>query len=65
MSAPIRLTEESRARLGPRSHAQELRAHAILDLPFVLVAVALVVVGLDEPVEAVDVLVFALAAAAM
>jgi HD-GYP domain-containing protein (c-di-GMP phosphodiesterase class II) len=65
MSAPIRLTEESRARLGSRTLAREWRAHALVDFPFVVVAVLLVVLGLDEPVDAVAVLVFVLAAAAI
>ncbi len=65
MSAPIRLTEESRARHGLPMQPRELRAHLFTDLPFLVVALALVVLGLDEAVDATDVLVFVLAAAAM
>ena len=65
MSAPIRLTEESRARLGSRTQARGWLAHALVDLPFVVVAVLFVVLGLDEPVDLIDVLVFVLAAAAI
>jgi HD-GYP domain-containing protein (c-di-GMP phosphodiesterase class II) len=65
MSAPIRLMEESRARLGLRMQPNELRAQALVDLPFVAVVVALATFGLDEPVDAVEVLVFVLAAALM
>ncbi len=65
MSAPIRLMEESRARLGSRMQRRELRAHAFVDLPFIAAAVLLVLVGLDEPVGALDVALFVLAAAAV
>lgn len=43
----------------------ELRAHALVDVPFVVVALALAAVGLDEPVDAADIAVFVLAAAAI
>jgi putative nucleotidyltransferase with HDIG domain len=44
---------------------RELRANALVGLPFVIVAVLLVALGLDRPVDAGDVLVFVLAAAVM
>ncbi len=65
MTAPIRLTEESRARHRLPMEPRELRAHAFVDVPFIVVAVALAMFGLDERVDAIDVLVFVLAAAAM
>jgi putative nucleotidyltransferase with HDIG domain len=43
----------------------ELRANALVGLPFVIVVVLLVVVALDQPVDAGDVVLFVLAAAVM
>jgi putative nucleotidyltransferase with HDIG domain len=65
MSVPIRLMEESRARLGSRMDPRELRAHALVGAPFVAVAVALVAVGLDGPVNARDIALLVIASAVM
>jgi putative nucleotidyltransferase with HDIG domain len=65
MSVPIRLTEAARARSESRMEPRELRANALVGLPFVVVAVLLVALGLDRPVDAGDVAVFVLAAAVM
>ncbi|MDX6676353.1 MAG: hypothetical protein QOE31_405 [Solirubrobacteraceae bacterium] len=65
MSVPIRLVEAARARLSSRMERRELIAHAIVGLPFVIVAVLLVAFGLDRPVSALDVLLFVLALAVM
>ena len=45
--------------------SRELRANALVGLPFVVVAVLLVVLALDQPVSAGDVVLFVLAAAVM
>ena len=63
MSVPIRLVEASRARTGSRVERRELRAHALVGAPFAVVAVLLVVVGLDRSVDALDVLLLTLTAA--
>lgn len=63
MSVPIRLMEAARARAGSRMEPRELRAQALVGLPFVAVAVLLVGLGPDRPVNAGDVLLFVLAAA--
>ncbi|MEA2219104.1 MAG: hypothetical protein QOJ35_1730 [Solirubrobacteraceae bacterium] len=65
MSVPIRLTEAARARSESRFEPRELRASALVGLPFVVVSLLLVVFALDRPVDASDVLLFVLAAAAM
>lgn len=65
MSVPIRLMEESRARLSSPMQPRELKAQILVGVPFVVVATLLVVVGLDEPIDPVDVVVFVLAAALM
>ncbi len=65
MSVPIRLMEESRARLSSPMQARELKVHLLVGAPFALVAILLVVVGLDRPVDATEVAVFVLAAAVM
>jgi putative nucleotidyltransferase with HDIG domain len=57
--------EAARARTGSRMEPRELRAHALVGLPFVVVAVLLAVLGPDRPVDGTDVLVFVLAAAVM
>lgn len=63
MSVPIRLMAAARARYPSRMEPGELRAHAVVGLPFVVVAVLLVALGPDEPVDVADVLLFVLAAA--
>src|SRR5437763_13732724 len=65
MSVPIRLMEESRARLRLPMAARELRVHLLVGLAFVAVAMLLLVLALDEPVDATDVVLFVLAAALM
>jgi HD-GYP domain-containing protein (c-di-GMP phosphodiesterase class II) len=63
MSVPIRLVEASRARTGSRVAPRERGAYALIGLPFVLVALSLVVFGLDRPVDGADVALFVLTAA--
>jgi putative nucleotidyltransferase with HDIG domain len=65
MSVPIRLMEESRARLSSPMQSRELKVHALVGLPFVAVAVLLPIVALDQPVDSLDVLLFVLATALM
>lgn len=63
MSVPIRLMEESRARLSLPMQSRERQANLLVGVPFVVVAVLLVVLGLDEPVDVTDIVLFVLAAA--
>jgi putative nucleotidyltransferase with HDIG domain len=65
MSAALGQTEASRSRLQTRTRPREVAAQAVVGLPFLLAAGLLCVVGLDEPVRASDVVIFALAAAIM
>ena len=65
MSVPIRLVEAARERSRSRMEPRELRANALVGLPFVAVAVLLVALTLDEPVSVGDMALFVLAAAVM
>jgi putative nucleotidyltransferase with HDIG domain len=65
MSVPIRLVEAARGRSGSRIEPREFRALTLVGLPFVVVAVLLVALALDEPIAAGDVLLFVFAAAVM
>jgi putative nucleotidyltransferase with HDIG domain len=65
MSVPIRLVEATRGRSASRMESRELRANLLVGLPFVVVAVLLVVLALDEPLSAGDVVLFVLATAVM
>jgi HD-GYP domain-containing protein (c-di-GMP phosphodiesterase class II) len=65
MSAPIRLVEQSRARLSLGLERRELTAHLLGGAPFVIAALTLVALGLDEPVNATDVALFVVAAVIM
>jgi putative nucleotidyltransferase with HDIG domain len=65
MSVPIRLMEESRARLRRPMAARELSVHLLVGLAFAAVATLLLAFGRDEPVDATDVVLFVLAAALM
>lgn len=65
MAVPIRLMEESRARLSAPMQPRELKAQMLVGLPFLLVATLLVIVGLDESIDPVAVVVFVVAAALM
>ena len=65
MSVPIGLTEATRSRLGRPMGRRELAAHAILGVPLLLVGGLLVARGVDGSVDALDVVLFVLAAAVM
>jgi HD-GYP domain-containing protein (c-di-GMP phosphodiesterase class II) len=65
MSAPIRLVEEARARSRAPLERRELIAHVLVGAPLLVWAGLLVVLALDEPVNATDVLLFVIAAAVM
>lgn len=65
MSAAIRLVEEARARSRAPLERRELTAHLLVGAPLLAFAGLLVAVGLDEPVDATDVLLFVVAAALM
>ena len=65
MSAPIGLTEATRSRLTEPMERRELVAHAMIGIPFLLAAVLLAATGVDTDVDALDVVLFALAAAVM
>jgi putative nucleotidyltransferase with HDIG domain len=60
-----RLTEASRSRLQTRTLPREVAAQVVVGVPFLLVAGLLAAFGLDEPVDATDVVIFVLAAAVM
>jgi HD-GYP domain-containing protein (c-di-GMP phosphodiesterase class II) len=65
MSVPIRLMEESRARLSAPMQSRELKVHALVGLPFIVIAVLLPLVALDRSIETTDVVLFVLATAVM
>jgi HD-GYP domain-containing protein (c-di-GMP phosphodiesterase class II) len=65
MSVPIRLMEESRARLSSPMRPRELKVHLLVGFPFVVVAALLPVFALDRSVHATDVLIFVVATALM
>jgi putative nucleotidyltransferase with HDIG domain len=65
MSAALGETEASRSRLQTRTRPREVVAQAVVGIPFLLVAGLLGALGLDEPVDASYVAIFALAAAIM
>ncbi len=65
MSAAIRLVEEARARSRAPLERRELTAHLLVGAPLLAFAGLLVAVGLDEPLDATDVLLFVVAAALM
>ena len=62
MSVPIRLMEAARARYASRWERRELRAHALVGVPFLVVAGLLAGFGLDRPVDALDVALLIVAA---
>jgi HD-GYP domain-containing protein (c-di-GMP phosphodiesterase class II) len=62
MSEPLRLVEAQRARLKSPLERRELLAVGLVGGPFVIVAALLVALGLDEPVDALDVVLLVLAA---
>ena len=64
-SAALGQTEASRSRLQTRTRPREVAAQAVVGIPFLLVAGLLGALGLDGPVDAVDVAIFTLAAAIM
>jgi len=63
MSEPVGLTEASRARLQTRTHPSEVAGQIVVGVPFLVAAGLLVAFGLDGPVDATDVVIFALASA--
>jgi HD-GYP domain-containing protein (c-di-GMP phosphodiesterase class II) len=63
MSVPIRLVEATRGRSRSRMEPRELRANLLVGLPFVVVAVLLVALELDQSVAVGDTVLFVLAAA--
>jgi putative nucleotidyltransferase with HDIG domain len=65
MSEPIGLTEATRSRLAQPMGRRELAAHAIVGIPFLLVAILLAATGVDGDVDTLDVVLFVLAAAVM
>jgi putative nucleotidyltransferase with HDIG domain len=65
MSAALGQTEASRSRLPTRTRPREVVAQAVVGIPFLLAAGLLAALGLDEPVDWSDVVIFALAAAVM
>ncbi len=65
MPEPIGLTEATRSRLATPLHGRELAAHAIVGIPFVLVAGLLAATAVDRDVATLDVVLFVLAVAIM
>jgi putative nucleotidyltransferase with HDIG domain len=65
MSGALGQTEASRSRLQTRTRPREVAAQAVVGVPFLLAAGLLAALGLDESVDATDVVIFALAAAVM
>jgi HD-GYP domain-containing protein (c-di-GMP phosphodiesterase class II) len=65
MSVPIRLMEESRARLSSPMQRGELKVLVLVGLPFVVGALLLPILALDRPVDATDVVLFVAATALM
>ena len=61
----VALTEESRSRVHQPLQRREIVAHAIVGIPFVAGAVVLAAVGVEGRIDALDVALFALAAAVM
>jgi putative nucleotidyltransferase with HDIG domain len=65
MSVAVALTEESRSRVQQPLRGRELGASAIVGIPFVIVAALLAATGDVGHVDALDVVLFAVAAAVM
>jgi len=65
MAEPIGLTEATRSRLATRLKGRELAAHAIVGVPFVVVAGLLAATAVEGEVRTLDVVLFVLAVAIM
>jgi putative nucleotidyltransferase with HDIG domain len=65
MSVTVALTEESRSRVRTPLRGREVAAYAIVGIPFAIAAGLLVAFGVDGRVDAADVVLFTLAAAAI
>ena len=65
MPEPIGLTEATRSRLATPLRGRELAAHAIVGLPFVVVAGLLAATAADGGVDTLDVVLFVVAVAIM
>jgi putative nucleotidyltransferase with HDIG domain len=65
MSGALGQTEASRSRLQTRTRPREVAAQAVVGIPFLVAAGLLAALGLHERVDALEVVVFTLAAAVM
>jgi putative nucleotidyltransferase with HDIG domain len=65
MAEPLGLTEATRSRLATPLHGRELVAHAIVGIPFLLVAGLLAATGVEGDIDTLDVILFVLAVAVM